>query len=67
MTFKRRDWHLIFEHTLREENLCADWSANFSFFLDDSGMRIFSSPLSKLSLLVFDDVTGISIPRLVPV
>jgi len=57
------DWRVQFRHTWREGNRCADWLANFSFFLDSFNFIIMENPSNELCRLLFDDISGASMPR----
>jgi ribonuclease HI len=57
------DWQVRFRHTWREGNRCADWLANFSFSLDSFNCIIMENPSSELRRLLFDDISGASMPR----
>lgn len=57
------DWMASFRHTYWERNTCADWLANFVFSFPIGHHRLCQCP-TRLELLLFDDVIGVSIPCL---
>ena len=57
------DWRVQFHHTWREGNRCADWLANFNFSLDSFNCTIMENPFSELRRLLFDDISGASMPK----
>ncbi|GAU36844.1 hypothetical protein TSUD_213680 [Trifolium subterraneum] len=60
-------WHVIFQHTWREGNRCADWLASFSLNQSSYDVRILENPPRELQHLLFDDITGACMPRSVRV
>jgi len=57
------DWRVKFRHTWREGNGCADWLANSNFSLDSFNCIIMENPSNELRRLLFDDISGASMPR----
>ncbi|KHN42556.1 hypothetical protein glysoja_042414, partial [Glycine soja] len=43
---KARDWSLVFRHTLREDNACAHWLANYRAARDDRLKNLTPCPTS---------------------
>jgi ribonuclease HI len=56
-------WHVIFQHTWREGNRCADWLASFSLNQSSYDVRILENPPRELQHLLFDDIAGACMPR----
>jgi hypothetical protein len=60
----RRDWHTQVIHTWCEDNICADWLANFSFSLDSRNLLVFETHSSELRRFLFDDIlSGACMPK----
>jgi hypothetical protein len=57
------DWRVQFRHTWREGNRCTDWLANFSLSLDSFVCARMETPPSELHKLMFDDISGVCMPR----
>ncbi|CAJ2667736.1 unnamed protein product [Trifolium pratense] len=60
-------WHVMFKHTWREGNRCADWLASFSLNQSSYDVRILEDPPRELQQILFDDVSGACMPRSVRV
>ncbi|CAJ2649539.1 unnamed protein product [Trifolium pratense] len=60
-------WHVMFKHTCREGNRCADWLASFSLNQSSYDVRILEDPPRELQQILFDDVSGACMPRSVRV
>lgn len=56
--FRSRPWQLIFRHTLREGNACADLLAKFGANSDD-GLTIWTACPAQLSATLLADAIGI--------
>ncbi|CAJ2630361.1 unnamed protein product [Trifolium pratense] len=59
-------WHVMFKHTWREGNRCADWLASFSLNQSSYDVRILEDPPRELQQILFDDVSGACMPRSFP-
>ncbi|KAL4343004.1 hypothetical protein AHAS_Ahas11G0035000 [Arachis hypogaea] len=60
----KRPWEIIFRHVYREANRCADWLAR-SIQSQSPGYNFIDLPPSGLQTLLIDDLTGVSISRIV--
>jgi ribonuclease HI len=60
-------WHVIFMHTWREGNRCADWLASYSLNQSSYDVSILEVPPRELQNLLFDDFSGACMPRSVSV
>jgi len=57
------NWQVQFNHTWREGNMSADWLANLSFSMDSFNFHVMDTPPNEVSSLLFDDISGASMPR----
>ena len=57
------DWRVQYCHIWKEDNRCADWLANFSLSLDSFVCARMKTLPSELHKLMFDDISGIYMPR----
>ncbi|KAK7269582.1 hypothetical protein RIF29_22314 [Crotalaria pallida] len=58
----RRDWSVMFSHTLREGNQCADFLAKKGACMD-ANMEVFESPPPGLSNVLLADSMRVPFPR----
>lgn len=61
--FLKLNWQVQFNHTWREGNRSADWLANLSFSMDSFNLHVMDTPPSEVCSLLFDDISGTSMPR----
>ncbi|MCI32919.1 ribonuclease H protein [Trifolium medium] len=52
------DWQVQVRHTWWEENISADWLANYSISMSPFSCSIVESPPSELRSLLFDNLFG---------
>lgn len=64
MSFLKRDWEIYTSHTYKEGNQCVDWLANQALSME-IGTHYFDSLPVGMSNLLFQDIIGVAIPRLV--
>ena len=62
-----RDWEVKTLHVYREANCVADWLANFGLTRDliDRGSDIITDPSAGIYTLLYYDLIGSTIPRLI--
>ena len=62
-----RDWEVRLFHVYREANCVADWLANFGLTRDliDRGSDIITDPPAGVYTLLYYDLIGSTIPRLI--
>ena len=62
-----RDWEVVIVHVYREANCVADWLANFGLTRDllDRGADIITDPPAGLYILLYYDLIGSTVPRLI--
>lgn len=62
-SFMDLPWHLVFQHTLREGNACADWLAKYGANMDQHFVTWNSYP-AQLSSMLLADAMGVLHTRL---
>lgn len=61
LDWKKKDWQVIFSHTYREGNRCADWLANWSFHHQELGTVMINHPPIELATIFSSDLAGASL------
>jgi len=56
-------WTVKIIHTWREDNLSADWLANFNISMNFLDIHVLKTSPSELQSLLFDDISRVYMPK----